>query len=140
MGDIVKTLLSIENTVSCGITFAFAFFAGRGQPLQKDEKLSLGLGVVGGIIWWIFHEAFYANAIMQVALIASSYSIIVGLLKDPKSQRSFPWFLWSIVYISFVVAVLLRWDGKWQTLVYPINYVLLHILILVLTLRKSPST
>lgn len=135
-GDIWKSLLSIENTASCGITFASCFFIGRERRLKKDEWWTLGIGIVATMVWWFFRQAFYANTIMQFVTIASSLSFMTSLWKDPKIQRSFPWFLWSVAYVTNIIVVMLRWDGHWQTIVYPANYAIFHILFFVLTLRK----
>ena len=138
-GDFMKSFLSFENVSACAVTFTFACIHGGRRPLDREEKYSVVIGVCAGIVWWLFRNAFYANAIMQLNTVVSFIPLWIGLWHDSKSQRPLPWALWSISYALNIGVVMLRWNDQWEDLLYPICYVFFHVGTYVLTLRKHSS-
>ncbi len=142
--DVVKTLLALENAGMCGLTLAVVLFRGKSEKLKPWEWVTVASGVATGAVWIISRHAFYANAVLQFGTFISVIPTYAKLWKDPRREPPLPWFMWSVIYIALCVVVMLRWRGSWHDIVYPLNYVLFHFAVFVLTLRrwtkKSPAT
>ena len=44
-----------------------------------------------------------------------------------------PWYIWTIAYSTLAVVVVLRWE-KWEDLVYPLIFAILHAIVAILAL------
>ena len=137
--DTVKTALAIENAFACVITFCFAYKYGEVKRLTSNEKKILSIGIAAGAAWWVFRNAFYANALLQIATIVSFWPFIAKVWAKPESEPRIPWLIWTVSYAMNLVVVILRWRGSWHDLFYPINYAVQHLAVFVLTLRRTRS-
>jgi len=86
--------------------------------------LVLDLGVLG--FWTMTKSDEYTNLLFQIDVILSFIPIIRGTWKNPRCERALPWFVWSCAYVLFGATVLMRYE-KWWDLMYPINYLALHL-------------
>lgn len=138
--DVVKTALAMENALACLITFGFTCRYGQVKRLKWDEVAYLAFGIVGVIAWWIFRQAFYANALFQFGAMVAFWPFLTKTWIAPRSEPRIPWGIWAAVYLTNLTIVLARWHGSWRELFYPINYAVLHLAVFLLTLRAKRKT
>lgn len=124
--DIVKTILPFASTIACIGTFIYSVVKGKLSRLDWTDSFILALGIVASALWFYYQSATIANMVIQVAVMISFIPTWRGVIKNPKVERAFPWFLWSASYIVNITTVILRWQGQPQDLVYPINCLILH--------------
>ena len=133
--DFVKSILPVVSTIGCIGTYIYVIIKGKFSRLDWTDSFVLGLGMVASALWYYYKSATIANMIIQVAVLISFIPTWRGVIKNPKIERVFPWFLWSAAYIVNIVIVLLRWKSQPQDLVYPINCLILHGSVGLLSLR-----
>ena len=136
--DWVKGLLPIASTAACIATFVFPIFKGKLSRLNTPDIAALVIGSLSVFVWWYFRSATYANMILQVCVFISFIPTYRGVWKEPALEKALPWFIWSSAYIFSIVVVFIRWQGQLTDLVYPINCLLLHAGIGLLTF-KAPK-
>lgn len=124
-GDLVKAILGIVDAFACIGTFLVVLRYQGTTKLTRNEKIALVIGFAAIAAWYIFRKAFYANAILQVAVFVSFVPPLIHTWKEPTREPKLPWLLWTIVYISNFGLVIAR-NGSWKDMVYPINYIILH--------------
>lgn len=136
-GDMAKSILPIASSLACVLTFLFSLHKGKLSQIDAWDRIALVIGVVSGLIWWWYHSATYANLVLQLSIAISFVPTYRGVWKNPAVERAFPWCLWSSAYALSVVVIALRWEGQYQDLVYPINGLLLHAVVGLLTKRAT---
>ncbi len=134
-GDWVKSILPLASSVACILTFLFALYKGKLSKVDPWDGLALGIGVISALVWWYYKSATYANLIIQFSIAVSFVPTYRGVWRDPKKERALPWYIWSSAYFLSIAVVLLRWQS-WHDLVYPINCLVLHAVVGLLTKRK----
>ena len=134
-GDLVKAILGIVDAFACVGTFFVVLRYQGTMKLTQNEKIALGIGLAAIVAWYIFRRALYASAILQVAVFVSFVPVLIHTWKEPAREPKMPWFLWTVVYISNFVLVIAR-HGSWKDMLYPINYIILHGAVWMLTLRQ----
>jgi hypothetical protein len=135
-GDLVECILPMSSSVLCILTFFFSLYKGRLSKIDRWDGISLGIGIISGLVWWRHQSATYANLIMQLAFAVSFIPMYRGVWKDPKKEKALPWYLWSSAFAISAIVVVLRWDNKPLVLVYPINGFIFHAVIGLLTKRR----
>ena len=125
-GDIIKGLLPIASTFACIVVFVVSFFKGKLSRLNFIDEIALAFGFLSLFVWWANRSATYANLILQVCIFISFIPTYRGVWRDAALEKSLPWFIWSSAYILIIIVVFLRWRGQYQDLVYPINCLVLH--------------
>lgn len=134
--DVIKGLLPIASTIACIVVFVVSLFKGKLSKLNLGDQVALMLGFVSIFVWWGYRSATYANLLLQVCIVISFIPTIHGVWEDPKNEKALPWFIWSSAYILTIIVVFLRWQGQYQDFVYPINCLLVHGGVGILTLRE----
>lgn len=135
-GDIIKGLLPIASTAACIAVFVVSLFKGKLSKLNFGDQIALMLGFASIFVWRAYRSATYANLILQICILISFIPTYRGVWKEPSNEKALPWFVWSSAYILTIIVVFLRWQGQYQDLVYPINCLLLHGGVGILSLRK----
>jgi hypothetical protein len=135
-GDLVKSILPIASSLACILTFLFSLYKGKLSKLDLWDGLALGIGVVSGLVWWYYKSATYANLILQASVAISFVPTYRGVWKNPKKEKALPWYIWSFAYVLSIVVIAMRWKGQYQDLVYPVNCLILHAVVGVLTKRR----
>lgn len=136
-GNWVKSILPLASSIACLLTFLFAIAKGKLSRLNIWDVFALGIGFLSGCAWWWYQSATYANLIMQGSILVSFVPTMRGVRKNPKNEKALPWFIWSSAYILSIAVVLLRWQGQFQDLAYPINCLVLHAAVGVLAKRSK---
>jgi len=135
-GDMVKSILPIASSFACIGTFMFSLYKGKLSRVDIWDGSALAIGVVSGLVWWWYHSATYANLILQLSVAISFVPTYRGAWKNPANEKAFPWYLWSSAYILSIFVIVLRWRGQYEDLVYPVNCLILHATVGLLTRRK----
>jgi len=135
-GDWIKTIIPIASTVACCFTFLFALIQGKLSRLNFWDSAAVVIGLASGLVWWLFQSAFFANMALQVVIAVSFVPTIRSVVTNPDNEKGcLPWFIWSSVYLIGLFVVLLRWQGQYEDLVYPINLMVLHGTVGVLSIK-----
>lgn len=139
-GDWVKNILPIACSASAVVLFFICLYRGHFEKLTKFEWFISTLDCFAILIWWHYESAVYANLFLVLTAVISFVPIIAGVWKDPMVEDSYPWFLWTIAYSVLALVVILRWE-KWEDIVYPGIFIILHVAVAVLALDKRvPKT
>lgn len=135
--DWQKAALPVASTVACVATFCFVASIGKFGRLNATGWTIVAMGLISIIVWLVFRKAMYGNLLLQVAIAYSFIPTYDTVLKDAGAEKPLPWAVWSGAYILTFLVVLLRWRGQYQDLAYPVNCLVLHGGIGLLTLRKT---
>ncbi len=135
-GDWVKTIMAYGSCLTNVGTFLFALSQGRLSKLKRVDIFLLVMGLASIAVWQIKQDATHANLLLQVVLLISFLPTCIGVGKDPSCERSLPWFLFAGAYGLTISVVILRWQGQYQDLVFPINCLLMHLTVGLLALRS----
>jgi len=137
-GDLIKSLLPFASSAACILTYLFCLYKGKMNLKETDiyDKLSLVAGIVAGIVWWYYKSATCGNLILQAAIIISFVPMWKMVWRKPSKESALPWYIWSLAYVLSIVVVILRWNGQYRDLVYPVICFLLHLSVGLLTKRK----
>jgi len=139
-GDFWKSLLPIINIVLCVGTFVLSLIKGKFNKLSRFDWIALGIGLFAVVVWALRKSATDANLIVQLALMIGFVPIWRSILKSPSCEHPRPWWTWVICYSLLVVVIVMRWRGHVIDLVYPINCIIVHASVPILSyikLRKS---
>lgn len=124
--DWVKDLLPVTCAIVCAITFVFALLNGSYGKPDRYDLVVCALDTVVILFWFATDSDEYTNLLFQIDVILSFVPIIRAAWKEPQNESALPWFVWSVAYVMFVAVVLMRYE-KWWDLMYPINYLALHL-------------
>lgn len=139
-GDWVKNLLPIACTVSALLLFFYCLFNGRFNRPTLIEHILIVLDCVAIFIWWWYQSAIFANFFLVFVAIISFLPIFVHVWRDPMEEDATPWYIWTVAYTMLVFTVLFRWE-RWEDLVYPLVFAVLHVIVGILSLdRRIPSS
>ncbi len=138
-GDIVKTILPAASSLACILTFVYAGARGKLSRLDGWDRVALVVGLVSGFVWLRYHSATYANLILQISVAISFVPTCRGVWNDSRVERPAPWFIWSSAYVFSMAVVALRWRGQYEDLVYPLNGLVLHAVVGLLSMRTRTA-
>lgn len=133
-GDWVKSLLPTINSGLCILTTIFAFGTGSFLSLSVIDWVCLMIGVAGGILWFIYKSATFAQILVQIAIVIGFIPTIAGVFGRPSSEPWVVWLMWTTSFTIQYFVVKSTWKGKYMEFLYPINMVLSHGVVFVLTL------
>ncbi len=125
-GDVWMAVIALANSIFCIATFVVVAVRGRFKGVDRADLTALGLGILAAVSWAVFRSAASANLIVQAAIIIGFVPTWRGLWRGLVVERPLPWWLWSAAYVLALVVVIMRWNGEWVPLVYPINCIWLH--------------
>ncbi|MDP1625044.1 MAG: hypothetical protein Q8L64_04715 [bacterium] len=135
-GDWVKNLLPYTCALCCAITWVICIFRSKFQfkRLKPQDWISLLLCSAALVIWRKFDLVVEANIVLQVDNVISFIPIIVSVWGDSEEEKPKAWMVWTVSYLLATATVMLRFE-KVADLYYPVNCVLLHFIVGLLSLR-----
>ncbi|MEY4723010.1 MAG: hypothetical protein RLZZ324_523 [Candidatus Parcubacteria bacterium] len=125
-GDPYKSAVALAGTTGCVITFAYALRRGSLRPLEGWDRVALAFGILAGVAWIALRSAGVANLILQAGFAISMIPTYRSLLADPDSEKPAPWLLMAAAYAVNACVVVLRWNGIWFALAYPLLNMVTH--------------
>jgi len=160
--DKAKSLLPTVSSFLCASTFfvvlgksLYARFylhnSNYSFALSSYEVVCLVLGVIAAVVWKsslpkILGEnpteeerraesqaAKKAQVILQVALFLGFIPTFVRVATDPGAEQVFSWAVWTLTFALQTIVVLWRWKGQYMDLVYPVNMLVCHLAVALLT-------
>jgi drug/metabolite transporter (DMT)-like permease len=142
--DWIVAMLPIVGSAMCIFTFAFLIFSSLRlkRKIQKPDRKDIAvllIGAVAIVVWQIFKSATYANLIVQGCFAFSTIPTIRSVWRKPRNEKPLPWFIWTGAFLVGLGIVLLKWQGNYLALVYPINAAACHLAVAILALRKKPN-
>lgn len=134
--DWVKDILPITCSIVCMLTFVFALLRGKYKPPDMYDVFvcSLDMGII--IFWLLTESDEYTNLLFQIDVMLSFVPIVKNTWKNPDHEQAKPWLIWSTSYAMMTVVVMCRYE-KWWDLMYPLNYLALHVLIAAIVIYKK---
>lgn len=107
----MPALQFITGSVACFSTFIYVATTGKFSPLERRDRILLGLGLVAVFVWWEFRSAAGGNLIALVAFLISFKPTFDGVSKDPFKETPLPWVLWTLACcITTANVIVLRKD------------------------------
>lgn len=132
--DWAKSILPLLCNLSCISIFLVALYYGRYKPIDQYEKRVGVIYVIAALVAII--TPTYGNLVQQLGTFVSFQPLIKSVRERKVIERPQPWFIWTAAYTTLLVVCLLDLE-KWEQLVYPINCLLLHGIIGVLSIEKE---
>lgn len=129
-GDWVKNILPVVCAISALTLFGFCFTKGKFEQLSRWEWVLTALDMGAILIWWFYQSAVYANFLLVSTAVLSFVPLFLHAWRKPDAENALPWGIWSLAYLLMTLAVVLRWE-KAEDLVYPITFLVLHLVIAV---------
>lgn len=136
-GDWAKSLLPMISSFLCVATFFVSLGRGHFATIGKYDLAALFIGVVAVAVWLWFKSATFANMLAQCCVFIGFLPTYRSVWENPKNEKALPWFIWTLAYVFGTMVVILRWQGQWQDVVYFANCIVLHLVVALLTFRKS---
>jgi hypothetical protein len=132
--DLFKETVAMADAFGCLVIFCISF--GRFQKLGRSEWVILAVDGLAILVWLMFRSATYTYAVLQISATLSVIPTCVSTWKNPKSEPALVWFLWALAYGLSAIVVLLRWE-QWVDIVYPLNYMVMHLAVAVICLFRQ---
>jgi hypothetical protein len=133
--DWVKNILPVVCALSAITFFVIAL---KRKHFLKPTNFELFIVVVDIAIifvWFVTSSHALANILFVLTAVVSFVPMINNTFRNPKHEHAFPWSIWTLAYLLMTVAVIMRWE-KWEELVYPLVFVILHAVVAYLALDK----
>ncbi len=124
-GDWIKGLLPFTCALAAIATFVHMVIRGS---FQKPDRLDLeifALDLVVVLYWVVTNDPIVSSVFLQIDIYITFIPILRSTWKFPRTEDPKSWFIWTVSYILFTIAVIMRWE-KWWDLMLPVNYILLH--------------
>lgn len=140
--DGVATLQFFVGFGGSAVVFLYALVKGKFSKPKQTERWAMLLGIFAAIVWYMFREAAWANAIVLVALLIAFWPTWEGVYRDPFSDSPRSWVMWASAYLITTVNVLLNMSNpNWHvmSLVNPIVSAIAHGLVAVLSTESRKN-
>ena len=124
-GDWVKNLLPIACALSAISLFLYCFKYGHFERLSGLDRSLVVADLFIILVWFLTQSPIYANILLVITAVVSFVPIIRTTWINPKGENATPWFVWTVAYCLLTVLVVVRWE-KWEDLVYPLTFAVLH--------------
>jgi hypothetical protein len=125
-GDPTKSVVAFAGAAACTITLGAALYRGKVSAIARWDAAALIAGLVAAAAWLIWHNATYANLILQAGFIVSMAPVYRTVFSNPTSERPLPWLMWGTAYAINLCVVILRWRGQPADLAYPCINLVTH--------------
>ena len=125
--DWAKSFLPIASSAAGIATFFVAVFKGKMSKIDPFDAGALVIGLLAGGAWWLYKSATHANLILQISVLLSFIPTYRWVWKNAEREKGLPWYIWTFAYSLSISVVIMRWNGHWQDLAYPINCFFLHL-------------
>ncbi len=124
--DPLKGTVAVAGAASCTVIFLFSLCKGRFSPVRGFDLITVAVGIISGAAWIAFQSATFANLLLQAGFLLSMVPTYRKVLRDGASEPPLPWFLWSLAYVISTSVVIIRWNGNFPDLAYPVLCMLSH--------------
>jgi hypothetical protein len=106
------------------------------RPERNDYFLA-GFDIVAATVWLSGGGAAIANMIAVSTSIVQFIPLWKTTYHQPASERATPWVIWCLAYLMMTLAVVTgKGSGEIGLYFYPIYYLALHLVVVVLALKK----
>lgn len=138
--DIVLSLLPATGSAMCVITFLITLFKGKFKKPGKGDYFVLSVGVLSIFLWNYFDSAMIANFMMLFGGLIAFFPTYQNIIEDSKAEPPKPWFIWTIAFFLGAVVVVLKWDGDYENLAYPVLSGFGHLFIAIFSTIRISKT
>ncbi len=130
-----KSLLPTISSIQCILTFLLTLFQGQLKGLSTNDSIVLVIGITASLLWWKLKSPTVTNMMLQLGITIGFIPTLQSVWTKPQNEIALCWFLWTISFAFQTIVVILRWKGQKQDLVYPVNCLWLHLVVVLLALR-----
>ena len=135
--DWVKGALAIVAFFVCAATFFISLLNGKFSKLNLLDVVALVIGLLSITVWLAFDSATYAHLVLQIGMIVPFIPTYSDLWNKKTAENPVPWFMWSAAYLIGALVVVLRWQGQYEDLVFPLRTFVLHFGVGLIALRNA---
>lgn len=139
-GDPAATLQFFVGFLGCSYIFFYALTKRHFKWPGPMEVVTIFLGVVGGVIWFKFRQATWANMIVFLALAISTWPTFLAVYRDPFKDSPCSWIMWTTAYVITTINVMLRPDWHAVALVNPALSIIEHAAVAFLSRQERKRT
>jgi len=134
--DILKGALAFTDCFTCIVITGLILFKGHYLKLTILEKIIIFLSLASLLLWFLLHNAIYANLLLQPAYILAFIPTLKNAYINPHDESSLVWLMWAFSFILTIIVILIRWQGVFADLINPLIALTLHTSVGLLALRK----
>ena len=134
--DIFKGALAFTDCFTCIVITGLILFKGHYLKLTILEKIIIFLSLISLLLWFLLHNAIYANLLLQPAYILAFIPTLKNAYINPHDESSLVWLMWAFSFILTIIVILIRWQGVFADLINPLIALTLHTSVGLLALRK----
>lgn len=131
----IEDMLPLVCAVICVGTFVLALLKGKFEKVKREDWL-IGILDIEVIAFWLVSDSeVWTNVLMQVDVAISFFPIIRDTWRNPGHESPKPWKVWCVAYTLMFTSVLIMISVKgsgWASLMYPVNYFFLHVIIVLI--------
>ncbi|PIS41900.1 MAG: hypothetical protein COT25_00610 [Candidatus Kerfeldbacteria bacterium CG08_land_8_20_14_0_20_42_7] len=128
--DWFKSANALMNMLSTVSILGVALSRGRFSGLNKWDISVFGIVVAITLFWSQNHNSAQANMLLQVAVGVRFIPTIRGVWKNPALEKSAPWWFFTLGHLFSIAIVSMRWEGRYEELVFPILQVMLNLTVI----------
>ncbi len=137
--DWVKEFLPLVCAIAAVATFVHMAVRGSFQKPDRTDVQIFALDIAVVSFWIYSNDPILSNVLLELDIWISFAPILRSTWKHPETEDATPWKLWSVAYLLFTIAVIMRWE-KWWDLLLPLNYLVLHVAIWAFTKFRTAKT
>lgn len=139
--NVAITLQYIAGSTSAMTTLLYLWVRKRLTRFSKEECVYAAISFVAGIVWYVFHQAAFANFIILATVLMTFKTLYQGVWRNPYTETAWAWLLWALANAVNTVNVI-HLHKEWTAYVSPIVLMISHLAVAVLssTSRKRRFT
>lgn len=115
-----KETLPVVCSVCCLLVAILFFFLRKLEKPKLYEVIIFIVDLCITVYWILTGETKVTHILLQISVGISFIPIIRETIQDPTSERSGPWFVWSIAYVMFFISELST--GNFWLWLFPLQY------------------
>ncbi len=131
----IAALQFFTGSVASIATFLVGVFKKSFDWPSKMEWCIFALCIIAVFVGVFFNSAASSNMIVLLAFTLSTIPTIIGVFNDPRKEKSFPWYIWTIAFAITLINIILL-GKEWIAYLTPVIGLIGHGLIGVLANKK----
>lgn len=141
--SIAADILPIVCASACILMTISFFFLGKFRSLDIFEKIIVYLDIAVTLVW-VLSDFFgmnlvslrFLHTVLLLSATASFLPLYREVIRDQMAEKPRSWIIWTTAYI-FLVMVIVFEKGGFEALSYPVMYAVLHIIVVLLSSRRT---
>ncbi len=135
MNSLVSALQFLTGSIGCIVTFLYVLVIGKFKVPKMQEWGMFLLGLVAIVVWKLSGPT-NANLILVGIVVWSFVPSVVGVLSDPRKERSTAWWFWTTATTITTLHTFMFKGGWTISMVMPIVLVSTHGIVALLSSKS----